>query len=106
MVQAVLSSGSIELAGEHPVPFSVDDVVMHRRKRLELHVNGMVFQAFDAGGAELRRREYYSVGGGFVLGEDDFGNRLLVADETPVPHPFTTADELLAITRATGTAGQ
>ncbi len=102
MVQAVLSSGSIELAGEHPVPFSVDDVVMHRRKRLELHVNGMVFQAFDAGGAELRRREYYSVGGGFVLGEDDFGNRLLVADETPVPHPFTTADELLAITRATG----
>jgi L-serine dehydratase len=37
-----------------------------------------------------------------VLGEDDFGNRLLVADETPVPHPFTTADELLAITRATG----
>src|SRR6478672_9032612 len=65
MVQAVLSSGSIELAGEHPVPFSVDDVVMHRSKRLELHVNGMVFQAFDAGGAELRRREYYSVGGGF-----------------------------------------
>ncbi len=37
-----------------------------------------------------------------MLGEDDFGNRLLVADETPVPHPFTTADELLAITRATG----
>jgi L-serine dehydratase len=102
MVHAVLSSGSIELAGEHPVPFSADDVVMHRRKRLELHVNGMVFQAFDTGGAELRRREYYSVGGGFVLGEDDFGNRLLVADETPVPHPFTTADELLAITRATG----
>ena len=54
MVQAVLSSGSIELAGEHPVPFSVDDVVMHRRKRLEFHINGMVFQAFDAGGAELQ----------------------------------------------------
>ena len=75
---------------------------MHRRKRLEFHINGMVFQAFDAGGAELRRREYYSVGGGFVLDEDDVGNRVLVADETPVPHPFTTADELLAITRATG----
>src|SRR3954469_5719503 len=46
MVQAVLSSGSIQLAGVHPVPFSVDDVVMHRRKRLEFHINGMVFQAF------------------------------------------------------------
>ena len=106
MVQAVLSSGSVELAGAHPVPFSVDDVVMHRRKRLELHVNGMVFQAFDAEGGELRRREYYSVGGGFVLGEDDFGNRLLVADETPVPHPFTTADELLRHHAGDGPAGQ
>ena len=66
----------------------------------------MVFQAFDAAGSELRRREYYSVGGGFVLGEDDVGNRLLVADETPVPHPFATADELLAIAPGDGPAGQ
>ena len=102
MVQTVLATGCLPVAGEQRVPFSVDDVVLHRRKRLEFHTNGMVFQAFDESGAELRRREYYSVGGGFVLGEDDLGNAVIVADETPVPHPFTTADELLAITSATG----
>jgi L-serine dehydratase len=102
MVQDVLASGRIRLAGRHPVPFTTDDVVMHRRKRLDFHTNGMVFQAHDADGSSVRRREYYSVGGGFVLGEDDLGNPAVVADDTPVPHPFTTADELLAIARETG----
>ena len=102
-VQRVRDTHRLDLAGSHRIAFDADeDVVMHRRKRLDFHTNGMVFQALDASGAELRRREYYSVGGGFVLGEDDLGNPVVVPDDTPVPHPFTTADELLAITRATG----
>lgn len=103
MVERVRETGVLALAGRHEVAFAPDDdIVMHRRKRLEFHTNGMVFEARDAHGASLRRREYYSVGGGFVLGEDDLGNATIVPDETPVPHPFTTADELLAITRSTG----
>lgn len=102
-VERVRETGVLALAGRHDVRFAPDDdVVMHRRKRLEFHTNGMVFEAHDARGVELRRREYYSVGGGFVLGEDDLGKAAIVPDETPVPHPFTTADELLAITRETG----
>jgi L-serine dehydratase len=103
MVQDVRDRKRLDLAGTHGIDFDPDDdVVMHRRKRLEFHTNGMVFQVFDAAGAELRRREYYSVGGGFVLGEDDLGNPALVPDETPVPYPFHSGDELLAITRSTG----
>lgn len=103
LVERVRETGVLALAGRHDVRFAPDDdVVMHRRKRLEFHTNGMVFEAHDARGVELRRREYYSVGGGFVLGEDDLGKAAIVPDETPVPHPFTTADELLAITRETG----
>ena len=103
MVQQVRDSGRLEVVGSHGIDFDADDdIVMHRRKRLEFHTNGMVFQAFDATGAELRRREYYSVGGGFVLGEDDLGNPAVVPDDTSVPYPFHSGDELLAITQATG----
>ena len=49
--------------------------------------NGMVFQALDADGSELDRREYYSVGGGFVLDEDEAGSPVIVEDPTPVPLP-------------------
>ena len=43
----------------------------------------------------LRRREYYSVGGGFVLDEDEVGGNRIVPDETPVRYPFTTGNQLL-----------
>src|SRR5919205_811092 len=102
-VAAVRAEGKLLLAGEHPIPFSVDDdVVLHRRKRLEFHTNGMLFRALDAHGNELQRREYYSVGGGFVLDEDETGAPAIVEDRTPVRYPFTTGEQLLAWTRQTG----
>lgn len=90
-LDVVREEGLLRLAGIRQIPFSVDDdVVLHRRERLDFHANGMVFRAFDPAGAELARREYYSVGGGFVLDEDEAGNQVLVADPTPVPYPFAT----------------
>jgi L-serine dehydratase len=102
-VEAVRAEGKLWLAGEHLISFSVDDdVVLHRRKRLEFHSNGMLFRALDADGNEVSRREYYSIGGGFVLDEDDAGNQAIVEDRTPVRYPFRTGEELLARTRETG----
>ncbi|MHA6799653.1 L-serine ammonia-lyase [Bounagaea algeriensis] len=102
-VRATRERGRISLCGEHEIAFSVDDdVVLHRTKQLAFHSNGMVFEAHDDGGARLDRREYYSVGGGFVLDEDETGQSALVEDDTPVPYPFRTGAELLAHTRATG----
>jgi L-serine dehydratase len=102
-VAAVRMRGELLLGGKHPIAFSVDDdVVLHRRKRLALHSNGMRFRAVDAGGSDLLIREYYSVGGGFVLDEDEAGRPVLVEDPTPVPHPFRTSEELLQRTRETG----
>jgi L-serine dehydratase len=102
-VEAIRREGTLRLAGAHPIAFSVDDdVVLHRRKRLDFHTNGMLFQAVDADGVELRRREYYSVGGGFVLDQDEAGKPVIVEDSTPVTYPFRTGEELLARTRETG----
>jgi L-serine dehydratase len=102
-VDAVRAEGKLLLAGIHPVAFDMsEDIVLHRRKRLEFHSNGMLVAALAADGAELRRREYYSVGGGFVLDQDETGNPVIVEDATPVRHPFRTGDELLARTRETG----
>ncbi|MPY98041.1 MAG: L-serine ammonia-lyase [Actinophytocola sp.] len=103
MVDRVAETGELELAGGVHIGFSVtDDVVLYRRKRLEFHSNGMMFHAFDRAGTVLSVRTYYSVGGGFVLGEDEAGAAAIVEDPTPVPFPFATAEELLAHTSRTG----
>jgi L-serine dehydratase len=89
--------------GPHEIGFDIDsDIVLHRRKRLPFHSNAMRFTASDAVGAELSCRTYYSVGGGFVLGEDATGAPALVPDATPVPYPFSSGDDLLIQTQVSG----
>lgn len=99
----VRESGQLMLLGKASVAFDVDeDVVLHRRKRLDFHSNGMRFTAVGADGSQLAERTYYSVGGGFVLGEDEAGRPAIIADPTPVPYPFATGADLLAWTAQTG----
>jgi len=102
MVAAVRESGRLRLAVRE-IAFDPDtDIVLHRRKRLPFHPNGMQFEATGVGGGQLSARTYYSVGGGFVLGEDEAGEPQIVADATPVPYPFSSGAELLAHTSRTG----
>jgi L-serine dehydratase len=103
LVEQIRANRTLSLLGTQPIAFDVDeDIVLHRRKRLEFHSNGMRFAALDAAGAELVARTYYSVGGGFVLGEDEAGRPALIADPTPVPYPFASGAELLAHAARTG----
>src|SRR5258708_20081010 len=95
--------GSAGAPGTREIDFEPDnDIVLHRRKRLPFHSNAMVFTARDAGGAELSRRTYYSVGGGFVLGEDQAGGPRLMPDAVPAPYPFASGAELLTRARESG----
>jgi L-serine dehydratase len=96
-LEEIRASRSLLLAGTTPVPFDVDeDLVMHRRRSLPAHPNGMTFAAYDAADDEISFRTYYSVGGGFVVDEAATGADRVVVDDTPVRFPFSTAAELLA----------
>ena len=104
-VAAARTENRLRLGGTQPIAFSMDDdLVLHRRTRLPFHSNGMRFTAWDADGHVLMRREYYSVGGGFVLDQDEIEHSQISADDRAraVPHPFSTGDELLRRTRVTG----
>lgn len=99
----IRESGRLPLLGEHEIGFDEDeDLVLHRRKALPLHPNGMTFTAWGEGEEPVSSHTYYSVGGGFVVGEDASGSTRIVEDSTPVAHPFTTGDQLLSICRETG----
>ena len=87
----------IHLLGRHEIDFNEKvDLVFNKRQKLPYHSNGMRFAAFDADGNELATRDYYSVGGGFVVNHDEAADDRIVADTTAVPYPFHSGDELLA----------
>ena len=91
------------LAGTHPIAFvEREHLLMHRRQSLPYHPNGMRITAFDAAGEVLASKVYYSVGGGFVVDETAAGADRIVADTTPLAHPFRSGAELLAQCRDRG----
>ena len=107
LLQAVRTGRRLALLGTHEVGFDErEDLRFLRRETLRLHPNGMRFEAFDAAGAPLAERVYYSVGGGFVLSDeaaaDGTRHKTIAPDTTVLPHPFHSGAELLARTRELG----
>jgi len=102
-VERIRTQRRLDLFGSQGVDFDPDtDLVLHRRRSLPYHPNGMTFAAYDAAGGEVRTRTYYSVGGGFVVDEAAAGADRIKADSTRVRHPFLTGAELLTVTSETG----
>ncbi len=96
-LERIRGSKLIRLHGGREIAFNEkSDLVMNKRQKLPFHTNGMRFIAYDANGAEIASRDYYSVGGGFVVNQDEAAEDRIVADTTPVAHPFSSGDELLA----------
>ncbi|MCJ2184270.1 L-serine ammonia-lyase [Novosphingobium sp. 1949] len=99
----VAASGQIVLGGHHPIAFDeTRDIVWRGRERLPFHSNAMRLTAFDAQGAPCGQRIYYSIGGGFVLDEDEAGRNAPAQPLADMPYPFATAHELLAMAREAG----
>ena len=96
ILQDIRNSGFVSLAGKHQIGFSEkSDLRFNKRKTLPHHSNGMRFTAFSSTGEQLRERDYYSVGGGFVVSDDEAASDRIVKDETRLPYAFSSGDELL-----------
>ncbi len=85
--------------GRHEVDFPRDTAITFHDNALPLHENGMTITAF-AREAVICCKTYYSIGGGFVVEEQDFGRESV--DDAKVPYAFANAAELLAHCEATG----
>ncbi|WP_327083314.1 serine dehydratase beta chain, partial [Stenotrophomonas sp. Leaf70] len=77
----IRSSKRINLMGQHAIAFDEKrDLALNKRQKLPYHTNGMRFTAFDGNDAVIATRDYYSVGGGFVVNADDAADDRIVPD--------------------------
>jgi L-serine dehydratase len=114
-VGAIRETRHIRLAGERSIPFEeTSDLLFHRSMMFPpgahtQHPNGLRLTAYDAAGAVLDERTYFSIGGGFIT-EDTPGTThenapAAAGIEKParvVPFPFGSAAELLQTAGANG----
>ena len=102
-LERIRGEKKIRLLGTHEIAFDEKhDLIMNKRQKLPFHTNGMRFTAYDAAGEVIATRDYYSVGGGFVVNQDEAAEDRIVADTTELPYPFHSGDELLRQCEAHG----
>ncbi len=103
LYQGVVQSSELHLGGRRLIEFIPDrDIIFKANEQLPHHPNGMHFTVFDKAGAEIYAKDFYSIGGGFVVGDRTAENDQLIKEPVQVKYPFSSCDELLAIARDTG----
>jgi len=106
-IRQIREDASLLLNGEQQMVFKErSDILFLRNETLPFHANGARFLAFASDGEQIEERCYFSVGGGFVVSQEEADRSVdqpkLVVDPTRLEHPFSSGDELLAITVRTG----
>jgi L-serine dehydratase len=108
VIEEVARSGRVAPQGHPAYLFDpTADLVLDRKTPLPGHANGMAFSAWDRQGRMLLRRVYFSIGGGFVVSEEEL-QRLKAegpvrgSGDKSVPYPFRNAREMLAMAAASG----
>ncbi|MFK7850873.1 MAG: L-serine ammonia-lyase [Akkermansiaceae bacterium] len=95
ILEQVRDSKLLLLAGIREIEFiEARDLDFHRVKALPRHPNGMQFTAFDVEGNIISEDVVYSLGGGFIVSEKDWGENSsgIFVD---IPYPFENAKDLL-----------
>jgi L-serine dehydratase len=95
-------SGTVRLPNGRVVTLWPDAVTVEKGRRLPAHPNGMTFFLADAAGNEVVVQSYYSIGGGFVLTEEELAAGPLRPADAEVPYPFDNAAAMLAMGEASG----
>jgi L-serine dehydratase len=99
VVAHIRSSHSLSLASR-TIPFDEStDLLFHRNQMyppnsITQHPNGLRITAFEADGAHLESRTYFSIGGGFIV-ED--GASPGSATSVAIPYPYQSAAALLEL---------
>ena len=103
LLKNIRDSGQLFLAKQHPIQFSEQQHIQFCfGQSLPKHPNGMTLTAKDENNIILYQNNYYSVGGGFVLDEQEADIPPSQLPAQSIPHPFDTGQDLLDIGANTG----
>jgi L-serine dehydratase len=95
-IASITKLNRLQLLGKRDVGFSpLTHIRFNLRDLLPVHSNGMMFRAYD-GATLIAERAMYSIGGGFVVDDDEAFVGTARGDEHAVPYPFSSMKSLLA----------
>lgn len=97
------STNTLTPEGLPPLRFDPKtDLIFDYDTQLTGHANGMILMATDAQGDTILSQVFYSIGGGFVMTEEELAAGKATDEGNPVPYPFKSAAEMLEMCKSSG----
>jgi L-serine dehydratase len=91
----IIENKLIHILNIHLIPFITNEnIIFNTKDLLPLHTNGMRFTAYNTNNNILHSAIYYSIGGGFILNENEVDHGALNTPDS-VPYLFKSAKTLL-----------
>ena len=101
MIATVRDGKSINLLGKHAVAFNEPtDLVFLRGQTLPGASNAIRMKAYGARGTVLVEQVYFSIGGGFVVTQEELLGKKLATQKAPAKYDFKSGEELAAMAKA------
>lgn len=94
LISTIKNDHVLRLNGKHSISFDPSKHIIFNKKFLPFHANGLTFRAKLKSGRKISKT-YYSIGGGFVVGEDRKNAKRKVDMFKKLPFPVQKGTELL-----------
>jgi len=92
-IEHVASTHQLKLSAQTTIQFNPEkDIRFHMDQSLDFHPNGITFYACDASKNIIHKETYFSIGGGFVVQENQ--DIRITVEEHKLPFPIDTADDI------------
>jgi L-serine dehydratase len=104
-IESIRREQMLLVAGAHRIAFHErTDIRWMTAESLPRHPNGMAIRGFDVAGDSIASDTFYSLGGGFVVNEQEAAAGMVgsVAPPAPLAFPFTSGTDLLRMGRESG----
>ena len=72
-----------------------NDIIYNKDKYLKEHPNALKLQALDENNNLCFEETFFSIGGGFVIEKNNFGQKIHSKETIPFPFPFSNSEEML-----------
>lgn len=96
LAQQISQTQTLFVNQKHHIGFDIPQHLrFYQKEYLPKHSNGMILKAFDANQQLIKREIYYSIGGGFIVTDEEFDKPK--EEKIAAPYPFHSAAELLEL---------
>lgn len=95
-IKQIRDQKKLSLLKQHTINFSIDNhFIFNYQKVFDFHSNALEFAVYDANEKLIKKSLYFSIGGGFIVKDENKDREVFNGLPLNIPYPFNSSAELI-----------